>query len=254
MNKFTTRALPVLLGLATLMIFSCDPASILGPQAGSANQKNLRVKFRSGACYGRCEVFTLELYANGLMLFKGERFTERPGVWQKNIDRRRVVALVDSFERADFENYPLSFNSQIPDAPTTEMTYYDEERQVYHTSYKEFAPPELELLGRQMRRLANLPDWRQVSEDIPESEADPVAASAREEIIVQLEPDVQAEAWIIAYGKQNVKLKERISPNGSYYLITADPNIMRASELLEFLRQDESVISAQLNGKVGIRE
>lgn len=254
MNKLTARLLPALLGLAALLIFSCDPASILGPQAGSADQRNMRVKFHSGACYGRCEVFTLELYTNGLMLFKGERFTERPGVWQKNIDRRRMTALVDSFDRADFENYPLGFSSQIPDAPTTEITYYDEERQAYKTSFKEFSPPELELLARQMRRLANLPDWRQVSEDIPEIDADPVAAAIREEIIVQLEEGVEAAAWIITYGKQNVKLRERISPNGSYYLITSDPNIMPAKELLEFLRKDESVISAQLNGTVEIRE
>jgi len=212
------------------------------------------VKFHTGSCYGRCEVFTLELYENGLMLFKGERFTERPGVWQKNIDRRRVTALIDSFDRADFENYPLSFRSQIPDAPTTEITYYDEAQQAYRTSYKEFCPPELELLGRQIRRLANLPDWRQVSADIPDGAANPVAAATREEIIVQLEEGVKVEAWIIAYDKQNVQLEERISPNSSYYLITADPNVMPAIELLEFLRRDTSVVSAQLNGKVNRRE
>jgi len=107
-----------LLAVAALLVSGCDTASILGPGAGSASAKNLKVSYHAGACYGRCEVFTLELYANGLMLFKGERFTERPGVWEKNIDRRRMVGLLDSFARADFENYPISFRSQIPDAAT----------------------------------------------------------------------------------------------------------------------------------------
>ncbi len=243
-----------LLGLVVLLIAACDPASILGPQAGSAGKSDLRVKFHSGSCYGRCEVFTLELYDNGLLLYKGERFTDRPGVWQRNIDRRRTVALLDSFERADFENYPLNFRGQIPDAPTLEITYYDEDKRAYPTSFKDIAPPELELLTKQLRRLASLPDWRQVSADIPDEDIVPVADAAREEIIVQLAPGVEAKAWIIAYGKQNVRLKERISPNSSYYIITADPNIMPAKALLERLRLDESVQSAQLNRQVEMRE
>lgn len=242
------------LGLMVLLLASCDLASTLGPRAGSAAKSELRVKFNSGSCYGRCEVFTLELYENGLLLFKGKRFTDRPGVWQKSIDRRRTVALIDSFERADFENYPLSFRGQIPDAPTLEITYYGEDKRAYPTSFKDVAPPELELLTKQLRRLANLPDWRQVSEDIPDSDITPVAGSTREEIIVQLAAAVEAKAWVIAYGKQNVQLKERISPNSAYYIITADPNIMPAKALLERLRLDEAVLSAQLNRKVEIRE
>jgi len=82
----------------------------------------------------------------------------------------------------------------------------------------------------------------------------PVTNKAREEIIVQLAPGVQASAWIIGYGKQNVQLVRRLSPNGDYYLITSDPNIMGAEEMLEFLRQDESVLGAQKNQPVEVRE
>lgn len=251
-TQFWTGAL---LALSALLILSCDTvASVLGPGASSASSKNLRVSYRSGPCYGRCEVFTLELYANGLMLFKGERFTERPGVWEKNIDRRRMVGLLDSFERADFENYPVSFRSQIPDAATTEIIWYDEDQTAYRTSFKEFASPELEQLSLQIRRLAGTEGWKQISETITETGAVPVANKAREEIIVQLASGVQVKAWIIAYGKQNVQFVKRISPNGDYYLITADPNIMSAEELLEFLRQDKDVLGAQLNGKVEGRD
>jgi hypothetical protein len=236
--------------LAVILFSSCDPTVVLGPQAGNADNYNLRVKYHRGACYGRCEVYTLEMYDNGLLLFKGERFTERPGVWQKNIDRRRVTSLLDSFERADFENYPLSFRSQVPDAPTTEVTYYDDDGKAYKTAFKEYAPAELEALAMAVKRLAELEGYRQVSEDIPESTVRPRAQSEREEIIVQLVDGVSAEAWIVAYGKQNAQVLRRISPNSSYYVITADPNMMPASELLEFLRKDKSVLSAQANGKV----
>lgn len=250
MNNLTYFLTASAAALIVLCLSSCDVANLLGPGAESASEKNLKVTYFSGSCYGRCEVYTLELYTNGLMLFKGERFTERPGVWEKNIDRRRMQGLLDSFARADFANYPLSFRSQIPDAPTRRFTWYDDQQRAFTTSFKEYAPPELEQLNLQVRRLADLPGWTQVYATIPEGKATPVSNSSREEIIVQLADGVRAEAWIIAYGKQNAQLVKRVSPNSSYYVISADPNYMAANELLDFLRQDKDVLSAQRNNPV----
>lgn len=250
------KSLYLLLPILLFTLFSatsCDPSALLGPQAGNADKYNLRVSYHRGACYGRCEVYTLDVYDNGLLLFQGERFTERPGTWQKNIDRRRIVALLDSFQRADFQNYPRSFRGQIPDAPTVSFTYYDQEGNAYQTSFKDVAPKELQELDQAMIKLSQLADYRQVSESIADKLAAPVGNREREEIIVQLKDGVVAETWIIAYSKQNVKVKNRISPRSPYYLITADPNIMGGAELLEFLRKDESVLSAQLNKQVSPR-
>ncbi len=241
------------LGLTLLLFTACDPALLLGPQASNASKYQLRASYYRGACYGRCEVFRLDVYDNGLLLFKGERFTERPGLWQKNVDRRRVTGLLDSMERADFENYPRAFVSQIADAPSTEVTYYDAAGRAYQTSFKENAPAELEAISAALRRLAELPDYRQVSDSIPGLQLLPQANQAREEIIVQLREGVEAASWVIAYGKQNVELKQRLAPNSPYYLITADPNIMGTEELLNFLRQDQAVLSAQKNQPVGPR-
>ncbi len=242
--------------LATLTIFlstSCDPAALLGPQADRADKYDLRVRYSRGSCYGRCEVYALNVYDNGLLVFEGKRFTDRPGTWEKSIDRRRVTSLLDSFARADFPNYPRSFRGQIADAATIRVIYYDADGTEYETSFKDSEPPELSLLSNKLHDLAHLPNYRQVSDTIIGVKARPVAQQERQEIIVQLREGIIATAWVIAYGKQNVQVKNRISPNSPYYVITADPNIMAAEELLTFLRQDEDVVSAQLNGAVGPR-
>ncbi|MFK8163101.1 MAG: DUF6438 domain-containing protein [Lewinella sp.] len=250
--KSSYLLLPLLL-FSLFSITGCDPSALLGPQAGNADKYNLRVSYHRGSCYGRCEVYTLDVYDNGLLLFQGERFTERPGTWQKNIDRRRIVALLDSFQRADFPNYPRSFRGQIPDAPTVSFTYYDPNGNVHQTSFKDIAPKELQDLDQAMIKLAQMLDYRQVSATIADKITTPVGNQEREEIIVQLKDGVVADTWVIAYGKQNVKVKNRISPNSPYYVITSDPNIMVGEELLEYLRKDESVVSAQLNQQVSPR-
>lgn len=233
--------------LLLMLTSSCDPAALLGPQASGVDKYKLRATYHRGACYGRCEVYSLEMYENGLLLFKGERFTDKPGTWEKNIDRRRITSLLDSFSKADFPNYPRSFRGQIPDAATVEIGYYDAAGTYYVTSFKDEAPQELGELSKSLDRLAHLPDYRFVSDTISTILQRPVAASAREEIIVQLAQGVVVENWVINYSKQNVQFKERISPNGNYYIITSDPNLMPSEELLDFLRRDISVVSAQLN-------
>jgi hypothetical protein len=243
----------LLLILASLSIFltsSCDPAIILGPQADQADKYDLRVRYHRGSCYGRCEVYSLNVYDNGLLIFEGERFTDRPGTWEKSIDRRRVMGLLDSFAKADFPNYPSNFRGQIADAATTEVTYYDTDGKMFETSFKDVVPAELELLSNKLHDLAHLPNYRLVSDTIIGSKTKPVGKQERQEIIVELKEGITAKTWVIAYGKQNVQVKERISPRSPYYIITSDPNIMGAEELLKFLRQDKDVVSAQMNSTV----
>jgi len=238
-----------------LLNSACDPAALLGKLTGKTDKSALRATYDRGNCYGRCEVYSLELYDNGRLLFKGVRFTDKPGTWENKIDRRRLAGLLDSFDRADFPNYPPGFRATIPDAATVDIGYYDAEGTYFKTSFKDVVPAELGALSRTLYQLAHLPGYRLISETItdPEPPQQPVADGAREEIIVHLAPGVVAEKWVLNYGKQNVRIKERISPRGSYFVITSDPNIMPAEELLGFLRQDADVVSAQRNGKVGPR-
>lgn len=232
------------------MLTCCDPTVLLGPQAVNADKYNLRVDYHRGSCYGRCEVYGLKVYDNGLLVFTGERFTDRPGTWEKNIDRRRVVALLDSFERAEFNEYPPSFRGEIPDAPVIKIAYTDAAGQTTETAFQDEAPTELRRLDRALHRLAHLPDYRLVSDTIIGNLLRPSAKKQREELIVELREGVSADSWVVAYGKQNVAIKQRISPSSNYYIILADPNLMAAEELLTFLRQDVNVLSAQLNAEV----
>ena len=250
-----THRLLALLALATLCLSAtCDPAMVLGPSASRADSYDKRVSYARGSCYGRCEVFDFHVYDNGLLVFEGKRFTDKPGTWEKSIDRRRLKGLLDTLQAADFPNYPRSFRGQVADAATVSVSYTDVDGQTYDTSFKDYAPEELLTISQRLNDLAHLPNYRQVSDTIANRlHLRPVAAKERQEIIVRLREGVAAETWVVAYGKQNVAVKERISPNGNYYVILADPNVMAADELLEYIRQDDKVVSAQLNQAVSPR-
>lgn len=244
----------LLLLIAALSVSSCV---LFLPDATQVENYQLRAAYTQGPCFGRCPVYTLKLYANGLLTFEGEKFTDLPGTWSRLLTRTETADIIRAFEEVDIAKYPSSFPSQIPDMAAKTVTFIRlADKQAFKTSWKENPPMDLEKLGSMMQSLATSTRWKQVSNEVRKGDnliGLPIRI-AKEEVIVHLEPGVNPEAWIVQYGKQNVTMKEKLTPNGNYYVIFADPNYMGGEELLTYLRQDKDVISAQLNGKVSPRK
>jgi len=227
--------------------------STLYPSTKNVDSYQLRARYEQGPCFGRCPVYKLSLYQNGLVVYEGERFTNRPGTWEKLLGRDETKRILDSFALVDMSRFPASFPSRVPDLATKTLAYVDADTgNTYSTSWKENRPDELERLGQIMQRVAESGGFKQASDTIrtgPNLLGQSVQLAA-EEIIVHLKAGVNPRAWIVRYGKQNAQLKERISPNGNYYVVLSDPNIMGTNELINFMRRDESVISVQRNRQV----
>ena len=234
-------------------LFFFQACEVFEPVARRARPEDLRIQFRNGGGYGSDPIYSLDVYDTGLLVYEGIRFTDRPGRWERSIDRRSVVALLDSFERADFPNYPRAFRNRVADAPTTDITYTGPDGRQYPTSYSDYAPQELGQLTASLRRLANLPGYRRALDTVPALFSSDFERAQKQEIIVRLAPGVDGRAWAGGYAQQGVRFIRRLSPNGDYYLYSTDPNLLSTEALLDRVRADESVISAQMNKPVGIR-
>lgn len=242
--------------LFAFIAFSFSSCAILLPDATKVEDYQLRAAYYQGPCFGRCPVYTLKLYSNGLLTYEGEKFTDMPGTWSRLLSRTETAELIGEFEKVNISRFPTSFPSRIPDLAMKSLTFVPlPDKKAVKTSWKEDAPDDLTKLGTRMQSLATSAQWKQVSDEIRKGEnllGVPIRV-AKEEVIVHLEAGVNPQAWIVKYGKQNVTIKEKLTPNGNYYVILADPNYMAGEELLTYLRQDQDVISAQLNGKVSPR-
>ena len=71
--------------------------------------------------------------------------------------------------------------------------------------------------------------------------------TAPPELIVQLDPQVSPQVWVIPYGQYELTIKERISPNGNYWLLTFNPESIDPQQLLDRIRRDNYVFGAELN-------
>lgn len=83
---------------------------------------NLFVRIKRTPCYGKCPVFTIELYNNGVAKYNGQAFVERKGsfVAKANADfMKRIQDKAMAIKYLSFENkYPIAAIT-IADLPTT---------------------------------------------------------------------------------------------------------------------------------------
>ena len=239
------KLLPLVLAGMLLLGTAC---LITNPFSMNPERQTERIAMELGPCFGRCPVYTLTVYQNGLMVYEGVRFTTRRGKWSKLLSRDDANSLIDAFERAPFESYRNMYKSQIPDLAAVTITYTDAEGNAKSVIGKDGRPDDLIELESRLRRLAeNEQGW--TSLDGETNARGTTTAVVPGEVIVELRPDVDPSAWIVRYGRQKMQIKERISPNQPYYLLTHETDLMPTEELLSWLRQDPDVVSAQTNAR-----
>jgi hypothetical protein len=219
------------------------------PFALNPDRQTERIAMELGPCFGRCPVYTLTVYQNGLVTYDGERFTTRQGLWGKMLPRDEIVRLVDAFERAPFESYQNMYKSQIPDLAAVTIRYTDAEGKTKSVIGKDGRPDDLIELESRLRRIAESEQgWTSLGGDTGRR-GDNIPRIVPGELIVELRPDVDPNAWIVRYGRQKVRIKEQIAPNQPYYLVIHETDLMPTEELLGWLRQDPDVVSAQTNAR-----
>lgn len=244
------KVIHTLLFLSLVFISNC---ALIQPDASQVDRYLLRARYEQEGCFGRCPIYALNIYDNGLVIFEGERFTDKEGTWQKLLTRAEFSDLMADFESAGFENYPTAFPTNVADLATKKMSYTQKNpAKTYVTSWKIDAPAPLEALAAKIRTIAEGQGYKMYSESI-EPRADifgNVEQKVTEELIIQLENGVDPKAWAVKFKSINLQYKSKITPNGNYYLFDADPNRMDIESTLDIIRRDESVIGAQTNKQV----
>ncbi len=217
--------------------------SILEPTFNQRQNYRPRIVFEQGPCFGKCPVFKMTVHDNGFVLFEGGNFSTKPGEWSKVLPRTTVDELLAKFDAADLDRLQNVYRSRLPDAASITITYITKEGKQKSIVGKEERPEILLELEADLRSIARGPDWIQQSG--PDGLA--IGETPNNELLVQLAPNVNPDVWIVKYSKQRLQVQKRVSPNQSYYVITFEPALATADELLEWIRQDLDVVSAQEN-------
>ncbi|MDX1938966.1 MAG: DUF6438 domain-containing protein [Saprospiraceae bacterium] len=209
---------------------------------------NKVIEMSKSPCYGRCPVFTFSIYENGVASFKGDRYTERIGLWVKQFSKDELEEMLSAFRVANLWQFNNVYRGEYYDAPTVTITYY-EEGDVKTIVGKDGRPYQVLELEAMLDNAARSEGWQQITGDNHGFPPNVIT----NEIIVELKEGRDGKMWIRQYRRYEMEIVERISPTGNYWLVRYNAEATAPEEMLEKVRNDVEVMGAEFNKKLNLR-
>jgi len=242
--SFNHLSLPRILGISLLfcltipmLITSCGPSANM-----TLNPADKVIEMTKGPCYGRCPVFKLTIYKNGIASYEGERYTDRLGTYVKKLDKGELESIIGEFKRANMWQFRDTYRGRIPDMQSVSIMYKEGGKSKTVTG-KEIRPNAVKWLEAQLDRIANSNEGWILKEAPSEKVPDYLIPN---ELIVELEEGIEPEEWAKKYIQADMLFEKQLAESG-YWIFSFDDTLITPEEMLEQVRQDEQVISAEFN-------
>lgn len=206
------------------------------------------VEIKSGACFGFCPVFRLTVRNNGLVEYEGIRFAEKTGLDSFQLTKAELAGLRKKVRQVNLWQYPDRIETQVADAPFVTLTAFRDGQSKSVVGSIDRPAPLLEL-ETLLKNLAEKHDF-QVDRGVNPND---IPAERRKEVIVKLQPDVNAGNWVREFTGYRFVLVRRLSAE-NIWLVAYDPAQMEEQAVLRLFKGSKGVLEAQANRKVEERE
>lgn len=217
-----------------------------GPSANmTLNPADKVIEMTKGPCYGNCPVFTFTIYKNGIASYKGERNTDRLGLYVKKLEKGDMERIMAEFKRANMWQFRDTYRGRIPDMQSVTITYVEGTKKKTVTG-KEIRPNAIKWLEAQLDQIANNNEGWILKEAPAETAPDYLIPN---ELIVELNEGVDPEEWAKKYIHSDMLFEKQLADSG-YWIFSFDDSLIIPEEMLEQVRMDEEVISAEFNKSI----
>ena len=227
---------------SAMLITGCGPSASM-----TLNPADKIIEMSKGPCYGNCPVFTLTIYKNGIASYKGERYTDRRGTYVKKLGKEEFARIQGEFKRANMWQFRDTYRGRIPDMQSVTITYVEGTKKKT-VSGKEIRPNAVKWLETQLDQIANNPEGWILKEAPADSESTPDYLITNE-LLVELDEGTDPEEWAKKYLSYDMLFEKQLNDSG-YTIFSFDDGLITPDEMLEKIRMDEQVISAEFNKSI----
>jgi len=204
------------------------------------------LEFKKGACHGTCPVYTMTFLSNGTVYYEGEQFSEKMGVHVLQISQDEINDIMDRCSKEDFGRFPKRYKSMIPDWASNTIIYFGG-KEPKSTTWRDESDPFLMSLQATIEEIEKRAGWKmEGNQSLPDH-------TISNQIIVDLDPKVEATQLVSKYRKYNLKVIKKIAPSSNLYVVEFDETKIPPYEILNLLIKDKMVIQAQFNKKISPR-
>lgn len=209
-------------------------------------EDDIKMTLRKGGCFGDCPVYTFNVYDGGHAEFIGQMNTSKVGTWHKTIDKESYKDLSSSFKESQFHSFEDFYESNIVDLPLITMSYNDG-KSTKTIKGKRERPTELHRLQFKLEKIAESDDgWVLIDEELTKQSEGP--KFIKSQIILVLKHGNQLARWFNKMREEHgLRILKRLSSSDDAWLISYDTRKHNPDSMLEILRNDPNVKSADFN-------
>ncbi len=229
--------------ICTLLFPACSIIQQLLPKKSvDLTKLEKLVEMSKGPCYGRCPVYTLVVYDNGVVTYEGKQNTDRKGLFINQISDSALKALVSQLVAAKLDQFQDAYRGRIPDLQTVTITYYGGQYRKRIVG-KDGRPQAVLDIQATLEDIANQEGWElkaAEASDLPNYIVD-------NQIRLQLKEDVDVNAWVRKYRRQQMRVIKSMSSSSNFWLLEFNADRNDPQEVLAIVQADLQVISAAFN-------
>lgn len=120
---------------------------------------NLIISMERTPCYGRCPIYEIKIYDDGLLLYSGKKFVEKEGSAYRKLSTQDIENLKTAFTTADFFNLSKSYpdSGRVPsDLPSIIISYKQNILEKTVTDHRFHTPESLTAIEKRIDSAATL--------------------------------------------------------------------------------------------------
>lgn len=208
------------------------------------------VSFRKTPCFGKCQVYSITVYRDGLAILEGVDNIEKTGVSFGQLSVQELEKLKKELASLPWKEFKASYFRNIPDLPSTELRYFHRADSIQFIRSNTTLPDGLEAVQKSLAELTEKLVWTNVMKKHEVNSPNNLYSEIQVDMDSSLTP-AQLEARFMPYG---LKVKNRISQYMNFWLFTYDEAAIKPFEMLILIRRLPGVRLAMFNKKLDARE
>ena len=207
------------------------------------------LEFSKSGCRGKCPVFDLTVYQDGWVVFDGRNFTKHEGKATVQLTKEEFATLQSNCEKADIWKCQPEYGMNIMDIPTTTIQLHEKDRKK-KVRWRMRAPESLPTLSNEIMEIVYARNWVERGTVSKDKGIRMPAGAIDNELIIQFKNKIEAREWCKRFERFGMNVKKSLSTMTPIYLVEFDTGKMSPDKMLEMVKNDEEVATAEFNKRL----
>lgn len=241
-----------------ILVFFLVVGCTTNKKVADSIEMDYKYGYDRGACFGKCPIYNIRIKDDGTAIWDAKKWNKINGKFEKKLSKSEFEIVKNAFKKTDLFKLKDEYETMIADLPISTL-HEVKAGKLKKVKGNEKMPEYFEATVDIMNDLVkNETGWvliEKYQQDVTEetSERSQDNNTIFNEIIIEPNPGIRLNQWFKDNENLTIRLVKKISPDLNLWLITYDTSKFTPKEMLENLKSDAAIKSAEFNKKISNR-